>query len=131
MSLRSDEAHKILANPSSANHEQIREALVFLSTLADYQIFGICADTTTQAALVLESYLNALDQELPMPEIESLESLAAAGVYLKFNPRTGKCYADTYTGTERGVIVSFHSPEFGEINDTYGNLPLDLYLASL
>jgi hypothetical protein len=130
MSLRSDEAHKILANPDSANHEQLREALVSLSALADYQIFGICADTTTQAALILESYLKALDQELPMPEIESIESLATAGVYLKFNPRTGKCYADTYTGTERGVIVSFHSPEFGEINDTYGNLPLDLYLVS-
>ena len=130
MSLRSDEAHKILMNPSSANHEQIREALVFLSALADYQIFGICADTKTQAALVLESYLKALDQELPMPEIESIESLATSGVYLKFNPKTGKCYADAYTGTERGVIVSFHSPEFGEINDTYGNLPLDLYLAS-
>jgi Domain of unknown function (DUF1824) len=129
MSLHSDEAHKILMNPSSANHEQLREALGALSALADYLIFGICADTTTQAALVLESYLKALDQELPMPEIESTESLATTGIYLKFNPRTGKCYADVYTGTERGVIISFHSPEFGEINDTYGNLPLDLYLA--
>jgi Domain of unknown function (DUF1824) len=129
MSLRSDEAHKILMNPSSANHEQLREALGALSALADYQIFGICADTTTQAALVLESYLKALDQELPMPEIESTESLATTGIYLKFNPRTARCHADVYTGAERGVIVSFHSPEFGEINDTYGNLPLDLYLA--
>lgn len=127
MSLCSDEAHKILVNASSANHEQLREALASLSALADYQIFGICADTTAQAALVLESYLKALDQELPMPEIESL---ATTGVYLKFNPRTGKCHADAYVGKERGVIVSFHSPEFGEINDTYGNLPLDLYLAS-
>ena len=128
MPLRSDEAHKILVNPSSANHEQLREALVSLSALADYKIFGICADTTAQAALVLESYLKALDQELSMPKIESIESLVTTGVYLKFNPRTGKCYADAYPGTERGVIVSFHSPEFGEINDTYGNLPLDLYL---
>jgi Domain of unknown function (DUF1824) len=124
MSLRSDEAHKILMNPSSANYEQLREALAFLSTLADYQIFGICADSTSQAALVLESYLKALDPDLPMPEIESL---ATTGIYLKFNPRTGKCYADVYTGTERGVIISFHSPAVGEINDTYGNLPLDLY----
>lgn len=126
MSLRSDEAHKILMNPSSANHEQLREALGALSALADYPIFGICADTTTQAALVLESYLKTLGQELPIPTVQSLD---ATGIYLKFNPRTGKCYADVYTGTERGVIISFHSPDFGEINDTYGNLPLDLYLA--
>jgi hypothetical protein len=128
MSLRSDEAHKILMNPSSANHEQLREALGALSALADYQIFGICADTTSQAALVLASYLKVLDEELPMPEVESLET---TGIYLKFNPRTGRCHADPYTGTERGVIISFHSPEFGEINDTYGSLPLDLYLVSL
>jgi hypothetical protein len=126
MSLRSDEAHKILMNPNSANHEQLREALGSLSALADYPIFGICADTTTQAALVLESYLKALDQQLPMPTVQSLDT---TGIYLKFNLRTGKCYADVYTGMERGVIISFHSPEFGEINDTYGNLPLDLYLA--
>ncbi len=130
MSISPEEAHKILRDPSSANHEQLREALVSLSALADYQIFGICADTTSQAALVLQSYLKALDQEPPMPEIESIESLATTGVYLKFNPRSGRCHADTYTGMERGVIVSFHSPEFGEVNDTYGNLPLDLYLAS-
>jgi hypothetical protein len=127
MSLRSDEAHKILMNPSSANHEQLREALGALSALADYQIFGICADTTSQAALVLASYLKVLDEELPVPEVESLET---TGIYLKFNPRTGRCHADPYTGTERGVIISFHSPEFGEINDTYGGLPLDLYLVS-
>jgi Domain of unknown function (DUF1824) len=127
MSLRSDEAHKILMNPSLANHEQLREALGALSALADYQIFGICADTTSQAALVLASYLKVLDEELPMPEVESLET---TGIYLKFNPRTGRCHADPYTGAERGVIISFHSPEFGEINDTYGGLPLDLYLVS-
>ncbi len=127
MSLSPEEAHKILQDPSSANYEQLREALVSLSALADYQIFGICSDTTAQAALVLASYLKVLDQELPIPKVEPLET---TGIYLKFNPRTGRCHADPYTGTERGVIISFHSPEFGEINDTYGGLPLDLYSVS-
>jgi Domain of unknown function (DUF1824) len=127
MSLSPEESHRVLTDPSSANQEQIREALASLSALADYRIFGICADTTSQAALVLASYLKVLDEELPMPEVESLET---TGIYLKFNPRTGRCHADAYTGTERGVIISFHSPEVGEINDTYGGLPLDLYLVS-
>ncbi len=127
MSLSLEESHRVLTDPSSANQEQIREALVSLSLLSDYRIFGICAETTAQAALVLASYLKVLDQELPIPEVESLET---TGVYLKFNPRTGRCHADPYTGKERGVIISFHSPEFGKINDTYGGLPLDLYLVS-
>jgi hypothetical protein len=129
MSLSPEESHRILTDPSTAEHQQLREALVSLSALADYQIFGICADTTAQAALVLASYLKVLDQELPIPEVE-VESLETTGIYLKFNPRTGRCHADPYTGVERGVIISFHSPEFGEINDTYGGLPLDLYPVS-
>lgn len=127
MALSPEESHRILTAPSSADQEQIREALVSLSARADYKIFGICAETTTEAALVLASYLKVLDQELPIPEVESLET---TGIYLKFNPRTGRCQASPYTGAERGVIISFHSPEFGEINDTYGGLPLDLYLVS-
>jgi Domain of unknown function (DUF1824) len=127
MSLSLEEAHRILLTPSSANHEQLHVALITLAAQADYTILGICADTTNQAERVLASYLKALDYEPPMPEVESLETI---GIYLKFNPKTGRCHTDSYTGKERGVIVSFHSPEFGTINDTYGNLPLDLYIES-
>ncbi len=130
MSLSLEEAHKILLAPSSASHEQLHVALTTLSTQSDYAILGICADTTDQAEQVLESYLKALDHEPPMPLVEPVEPLDAPGIYLKFNPRTGRCYTDSYAGQERGVIVSFHSPEFGAVNDTYGNLPLNLYLES-
>jgi hypothetical protein len=127
MSLSLEEAHKILLAPGSASYEQLHVALTTLSTQSDYAILGICADTTAQAERVLESYLKALNHEPPMPQIEPLE---ATGIYLKFNPRTGRCHTDSYAGKERGVIVSFHSPEFGAVNDTYGNLPLNLYLES-
>lgn len=130
MSLSLEEAHKILLAPSSASHEQLHVALTTLSTQSDYAILGICADTTAQAERVLESYLKALDHEPPMPPVKPTEPLEATGIYLKFNPRTGRYHTDSYTGKERGVIISFHSPEFGTINDTYGNLPLNLYLES-
>ncbi|HEY9658957.1 MAG TPA: DUF1824 family protein [Allocoleopsis sp.] len=48
---------------------------------------------------------------------------------MKFNPNASSCYADSYTGEHRGVLVSCQSADDG-INEMYGHLPLDLFLAS-
>jgi hypothetical protein len=48
-------------------------------------------------------------------------------IYLKFNPQTGLCYASSYEGSHRGVLLSVQSELAEGINATYGHLPLDLF----
>ncbi|HEY9904636.1 MAG TPA: DUF1824 family protein, partial [Candidatus Sericytochromatia bacterium] len=75
-----------------------------------------------QGLLALKTYAKALGYE-PNLDLASIDG----PVYIKFNPNIGLCYLDSYTGTHRGVLVSYQSSEQGEINDMYGHLPLDLF----
>ncbi|WP_421654856.1 DUF1824 family protein [Leptothermofonsia sp. ETS-13] len=100
----------------------VRQALLLVANHSDYQIFGICADSSDQAAIALMNYLKALGYE-QMPEVSAQEG----PVYVKFNPKTGRCHADTYTGGHRGVLVSCQSAYDGDVNETFGHLPLDLW----
>ncbi|MGB5962310.1 MAG: DUF1824 family protein [Coleofasciculaceae cyanobacterium] len=108
---------------SASEKALIREALLLLSKHSDYQILGICADTTTQGLLALKTYATALGYQ-PNCHLSPVEG----AIYLKFNPNTGLCYLDSYTGTYRGVLVSFQSSEEGDINDMYGHFPIDLFV---
>jgi hypothetical protein len=101
----------------------VREALLLVRDHSDYQIFGICAETTAEAIAALHAYLQALDYaEKPIP------AMAVEGpVYLKFNPKTQLCYLDRYTGDYRGVLVSCQSAYDGDVNEMFGHLPLDLW----
>jgi hypothetical protein len=128
------EAQKLLKSfncleGKSVNYESekalIRQALLLLTEYSDYQILGICADTTSQGLIALKSYSTALGYE-PNLNLATVDG----SVYIKFNPNTGLCYIDSYTGTHRGVLVSFQSSEVGEINEMYGHLPLDLFIVS-
>jgi hypothetical protein len=110
---------------SESEKALIRQALLLLTEYSDYQILGICADTTSQGLIALKSYSTALGYE-PNLNLATIDG----SVYIKFNPNTGLCYIDSYTGTHRGVLVSFQSSEVGEINEMYGHLPLDLFLVS-
>lgn len=107
---------------SEAEKAQIRQALLVLAEHSDYQILGICADTVAQGLSALKSYAQALGYE-PNLELEPVEG----SVYIKFNPKSGLCYLDSYTGTHRGVLVSCQSAYEGRINEMYGHLPLDLF----
>jgi hypothetical protein len=101
----------------------IRQALLLLTSLSDYQILGICADTAEEGLSAMKTYSHALGYEVnnDLPTIEG-------PVYIKCNGKTGLCYFDSYSGHHRGVLVSCQSNSKGGINEMYGHLPLDLFV---
>jgi hypothetical protein len=101
----------------------IRQALVYITKLSDYQILGICADTAQEGILAMKTYSHAFGYEAPsdLPAIEG-------PVYIKLNGKNGLCYIDSYSGHHRGVLVSCQSYQQGGINEMYGHLPLDLFV---
>jgi Domain of unknown function (DUF1824) len=102
----------------------IRSALLLVVDQSDYQIFGICADSFDQGKQTLSSYLTALNYE-EMPDVSGVTD---GVVYIKYNPKTGRSHAEPYTGTHRGVLVSCQSADDGDVNETFGHLPIDLFL---
>ena len=102
----------------------IQEALLLISSYSDYQILGICADTSAQGLLALKTYSESLGYK-PNLDLTPVEG----SVYIKFNPQTGLCYLDSYSGKHRGVLVSCQSSQQESINEMYGHLPLDLFEA--
>ncbi len=124
-----EEAHKILktfdcvksSTESAPPKDSIRQALLLVTELCDNQILGICADTAEQGILALKTYAAALGYEVP--QLSAIDG----SVYIKFNPKTGLCYLDSYTGEHRGVLISCQSAYDGGINEMYGHLPLDLF----
>ncbi|MBD2054906.1 DUF1824 family protein [Oculatella sp. FACHB-28] len=107
---------------SRANKPRIREALLTVVQLSDYQILGICADNLTEGQQALKAYSAALGYA---PELKG--GAIADAVYIKFNPKSGLCYAEAYTGEHRGVLVSCQSAYESGVNEMYGHLPLDLF----
>ena len=101
----------------------IRQGLLLLTSLSDYQILGICADTEEEGMLATKTYSQALGYEVPsnLPPIEG-------PVYIKLNGKNGLCYLDSYPGHHRGVLVSCQSYNEEGINEMYGHLPLDLFV---
>lgn len=108
-----------------APYDTIQASLKVVVEHSDYQILGICADDLAQAVMALVSYAAALGYE-PDVQFNPIEG----PVYVKFNPRSGLCYVDTYTGHYRGVLVSCQSAYESGINGMYGHLPLDLFQKS-
>lgn len=105
-----------------ADRLHTRQALLVVAHHSDYQIFGVCADSLEQGHIALEHYANALGYS------SKLSFTPIAGeVYLKFNPKSGLCYADQYAGDRRGVLISCQSADMDGLNETYGHLPLDLF----
>jgi len=109
---------------ATLDRTQLSEALLLVARHSDYQILGICADDLRQGQLALQHYAVLLGYE---PDLSQLEGRSLDGsVYLKFNPKTGLCYVDSYTGPYRGVLISCQSAYESGVNDTYGHFPLDL-----
>lgn len=100
----------------------IREALLLITSRSDYQILGICADTSDEGLLALKTYSESLGYKTNF-DLTPVEG----SVYIKFNPQTGLCYLDSYSGKHRGVLVSCQSSQDNSINEMYGHLPIDLF----
>lgn len=111
--------------PSSPelDYATVREALFLMVDRSDDQIFGICADNASKGQKALHSYLAALQRD-ERPEVQATTDDA---VYIKYNPKTGLCRAEPYTGNHRGVLVSCQSAYDDDINETFGHLPIDLF----
>ncbi|MEL6231293.1 MAG: DUF1824 family protein [Cyanobacteria bacterium J06627_3] len=109
---------------SKAQKQELIEALLWFSELADYETLGICTNTLAAGKAATEAYVGQLCRaiNLDLPEREG-------AVYLKFNTLKGAWYLDDYVGPNRGVLVSFHAsePEYDLVNGTYGPFPLDLF----
>ncbi|MDZ7950114.1 MAG: DUF1824 family protein [Nostoc sp. DedQUE12b] len=108
---------------NSSEKVVVRNALILLTKLTDYQILGICADTAEEGILAMKTYSLALGYEPPN------NLLTPEGpVYIKLNGKNGLCYLDSYDGHHRGVLVSCQSYDEDGINEMYGHLPLDLFV---
>jgi Domain of unknown function (DUF1824) len=111
---------------SSLEKQALREAMLLVASLSDYQMLGVCASSTNEGFLALETYLKALGYQ-PVFEPNAVSSVTGS-VYIKFNTLKGSYYVDGYPGTYRGVLVSCQSAEEGGFSGTYGHLPLDLFV---
>lgn len=103
------------------DYAAIREAVLIVADLSDYQILGICAETAEEGLKALSSYLGALKYDVP--ETRSIDGV----IYIKFNPLTGRSHIEPYTGEHRGVLISCQSAYDDGVNETFGHLPIDLF----
>ncbi|MEG3849709.1 DUF1824 family protein [Microcoleus sp. herbarium19] len=110
---------------SPLEKQALRQSILLVASLSDYQMLGVCASSTDEGFSALETYLKALGYEAVLDP--SAFSAFNGSVYIKFNTLKGSYYVDGYIGTYRGVLVSCQSSLEGGVTGTYGHLPLDLF----
>ena len=112
------------ADLTEKERQTVREALLWLNENSEYQTIGICADSLAEAEAALKGYVSALSQPIQV----NIPGRAGA-VFLKFNTLKNAWYIDDYSGSSRGVLVTYHTsePEEDDVNGTYGPFPLDLF----
>jgi hypothetical protein len=101
----------------------LQTAVKRVAQQTDNQLFGILANTLEEAITTLAQYTQALGISVP----QSPTTPDAPPIYLKLNAGTGLCYAKSYEGDYRGVLISFQSDLADGLNATYGHLPLNLF----
>jgi hypothetical protein len=106
----------------------VRQAVLQLASVTETQIFGILAGSWEEAIAALYSYAAAFGYESP-PPLPAVTNPCEDAVYIKFNPRSGLCYASPYSEQHRGVLIAFQSDFEDGINEMCGHLPLDLFEA--
>ncbi len=104
--------------------ETLKAALQIVASKSDFQIFGVCANSLSEGITALAQYAQALGYALP--DDYQLDAIDGS-IYIKFNPKAGLIYADSYQGDHRGVLVSCQSAYADGLNEMYGHLPLDLF----
>jgi hypothetical protein len=109
---------------SELEKEQLRQALVLIISLSEWENLGICASNEKEGFAALQSYLQAFgyDNNFKMNKQENIQE----PIYIKFNTQKMSYYLVPYTGKYRGVLVSCQV-EDDELVGTYGHFPLDLF----
>lgn len=110
---------------SEAEKQRLRQAILLVCSLSEYENLGICADNTEAGLAALSSYLKALGNTTKF-SIENFPQ-SSTPVYIKFNTQKQSHYLDSYLGSYRGVLISCQS-EDERLTGTYGHFPLDLWL---
>ncbi|WP_404784407.1 DUF1824 family protein [Altericista sp. CCNU0014] len=100
----------------------VRQAVLHLASIADTHMFGILAADWDEAIAALYSYAKAFGETPP-----AVAKPCDGAVYIKFNPRSGSCYASPYLDDRRGILIAFQSDFADGINEMCGHLPLDLF----
>jgi Domain of unknown function (DUF1824) len=113
-------------NANIEQRDRIQYALATLMPSSDYQIFGVCAADRAEGIQALESYAEYFGYLL-MPGVTASLPQTEGAVYLKYNPRNRSCHIEGYTGTYRGVLVSFQSDVEDGYKGTHGHFPLNLF----
>ncbi len=113
------------ADPTAAEADAIRAALITMVDQADFITLGICAENVDSAIAALNGYLKGLNQDFELGPAEVEKPNEA--VYVKFNTRTTTLYGSSYEGNERGVLVATQADYDTTICGVYGHFPLDLF----
>ena len=109
---------------SEAEKQRLRQAILLVCSLCEYENLGICADNTEAGFAALENYLQAMGCNTKFTS-ENFSELGTP-VYIKFNSQKQSHYLDSYLGSYRGVLISCQS-EDDRLSGTYGHFPLDLF----
>jgi hypothetical protein len=96
----------------------------------DWFTVGVMAPSAAAAVACLRALEAALDWS-PLeldPAGEALEAIEGP-VFLKGNQTTGRFLVRRETGLGEGLLITGHSPDDPDAEDTWGPLPLDLFAA--
>jgi hypothetical protein len=109
---------------SREEKESLKEAIALLERSSHSINLGACARNVGEGRKALQEYLIGLGY---VPALDAAEASSPEGaVYLKYSTKNRNCYLDTYTGTYRGVLISYQS-ENENLVGTFGHFPLDLF----
>jgi Domain of unknown function (DUF1824) len=104
------------------NREEIYRALTVVLEASEYQMLGVCAPDFGTGMQALGQYLAALGYD-GLPEIAEI----CGPCYIKYNGKTRSGYVTQYDDGYRGVLIACQSSYDGEVNETFGHFPLDLF----
>ena len=104
------------------NRDEIYKALSVVVDTSEYQMLGICAPDFATGMDALADYLAALGDDT-VPKITEL----SGPCYIKYNGKTRSGYSAPYEDGYRGVLIACQSSYDGDINETFGHFPLDLF----
>ena len=122
--LEKDSGQNDIQNPDRAlpNRDEIYQALSVVLEASEYQMLGICAPDFPAGMIALADYLAALGHD-SIPEIAELPGPC----YIKYNGKTRSGYAAPYEDGYRGVLIACQSSYDGDVNETFGHFPLNLF----